>query len=141
LLEPQHRVLREHVGDFLGEPGAADDDQVGPLEVDRPVERHVLERDLELHRPGQVREPLRGGEVLDGDDRPRVAGLLLQRRGQVDAATVGAHYRHTTPEMLAQVVEVVEAYLRTALASVPQTCPGPTQQGRRKGNGHRRSGS
>jgi integrase len=53
-------------------------------------------------------------------------------RGQVDAATVGAHYRHTTPDMLGRVVEAVEAYLRTALASVPQTCPTPTQQGRRK---------
>jgi hypothetical protein len=77
LLEAQHRVLREHVGDFLGEPGAADDDQVGPLEVDYPVERDVLELDFELHRAGQVREPLRGGEVLDGDDRPRVASLPL----------------------------------------------------------------
>jgi hypothetical protein len=44
-------------------------------------------------------------------------------RGQLDAATVGAHYRHTTPAMLGLVVETVEAYLRTALASVPQTCP------------------
>jgi hypothetical protein len=54
---------------------------------------------------------------------------------------VGAHYRHTTPEMLARVVEVVEAYLRTALAPVPQACPKPKQQGRDQGSGHRRSGS
>jgi hypothetical protein len=56
-------------------------------------------------------------------------------RGQIDAATVGAHYRHTTPAMLGLVIETVETYLRTALASVPQACPKPTQQGRRKGAG------
>ena len=62
-------------------------------------------------------------------------------RGQLDAATVGAHYRHTTPEMLGRVVETDEAYLRTALASVPQACPTPTQQGRRKGVGAAGQGS
>jgi hypothetical protein len=44
-------------------------------------------------------------------------------RGQLDATTVGAHYRHTTPAMLARVVETVEAYLIAALAAMPQTCP------------------
>ncbi len=62
-------------------------------------------------------------------------------RGQVDAATVGAHYRHTTPDMLGRVAETVESYLRAALASVPQACPKPKQQGRDEGRGHRRSGS
>ena len=62
-------------------------------------------------------------------------------RGQVDAATVGAHYRHTTPDMLGQVVEAVETYLRSALASVPQACSKSKQQGRRQERGPRRSGS
>jgi hypothetical protein len=34
-----------------------------------------------------------------------------------------AHYRHTTQDMLGRVIETVETYLRTALASVPQACP------------------
>jgi hypothetical protein len=37
--------------------------------------------------------------------------------------------------MLDRVIETVETYLRTVLASVPQACPKPTQQGRRKGAG------
>jgi hypothetical protein len=46
----------------------------------------VLELDLDLHRSRQVCEPLCCGEVLDGDDRSRVAGLLLERRRDADLA-------------------------------------------------------
>jgi hypothetical protein len=52
-------------------------------------------------------------------------------RGHLDAATVGAHYRHTTPAMLGLVVETVEAYLHTAMASVPQAPITGRQTGRR----------
>lgn len=49
-------------------------------------------------------------------------------RGQFDAATVGAHYRHTKPDMLGQVAETVETYLRTALGFVPHACPKPSSK-------------
>jgi hypothetical protein len=61
-------------------------------------------------------------------------------RGQLDAATVGAHYRHTTPAMLGLVVQTVETYLTMALASVPKTRPKRMQQGGQAGRGMLRRG-
>jgi integrase len=81
---------------------------------------------LDLHGPHDLRSTY--ATLLEAGSIPaRVIDELMGHRaggrGQLDAATVGAHYRHTTPAMLGLVVETVEAYLRTALASVPQTCP------------------
>jgi integrase len=101
-------------------------------------------RGLDLHGPHDLRATYATLLEVGGIPARVIDELMGHRsggRGQVDAATVGAHYRHTTPEMLGRVVEVVEAYLRTALASVPQACPRPKQQGRDQGSGHRRSGS
>jgi integrase len=99
---------------------------------------------LDLHGPHDLRSTY--ATLLEVGSIPvRVIDELMGHRsggrGQVDAATVGAHYRHTTPAMLDRVIETVETYLHIALASVPQACPRPKQQGRHKGNGHRRSGS
>jgi integrase len=81
---------------------------------------------LDLHGPHDLRSTY--ATLLEVGRIPaRVIDELMGHRaggrGQLDAATVGAHYRHTTPEMLDRVVETVETYLRTALASVPQACP------------------
>jgi integrase len=99
---------------------------------------------LDLHGPHDLRSTYATLLEVGGIPARVIDELMGHRaggRGQVDAATVGAHYRHTTPDMLGRVIEAVETYLRTALASVPQACPKPTQQGRRTGSGHRRSGS
>jgi Phage integrase family len=84
---------------------------------------------LDLHGPHDLRSTY--ATLLEAGSVPaRVIDELMGHRaggrGQLDAATVGAHYRHTTPAMLGLVVETVEAYLHTALGLVPQTCPKDT---------------
>jgi hypothetical protein len=42
-----------------------------------------------------------------------------ERRGAHDGSEVGTRYRHTTPELLAQVVAAVDERLVVALRSLP----------------------
>jgi integrase len=74
---------------------------------------------LDLHGPHDLRSTC--ATLLEAGSIPaRVINELMGHRaggrGQLDAATVGAHYRHTTPAMLG-LVETVEAYLHTAMVS------------------------
>jgi hypothetical protein len=50
-------------------------------------------------------------------------GHHASRTQDHSGSMIGLRYRHMTPAMQARVVSVIEQYMATALASMPQVCP------------------
>jgi integrase len=92
---------------------------------DRAATRAGL-ADLDLHGPHDLRHTF-ATWLEDGGIPARVIDELMghhaSSRQDRSGSMIGLRYRHMTPAMQARVVTVIEQYMATALAGMPQVCP------------------
>jgi integrase len=81
---------------------------------------------LDLHGPHDLRHTF-ATWLEDGGIPARVIDELMghhaSRSQDQRGSTIGLRYRHMTPAMQARVVTVIEQFMATALADMPQVCP------------------
>jgi integrase len=86
---------------------------------ERKVERRPRFPHLDLHGPHDLRHTF-STWLEEGGIPDRVTDELMGhegRRAGRDGSAIGTRYRHTTPDMQARVIEVIEVKLDIALAS------------------------
>jgi predicted ArsR family transcriptional regulator len=91
----------------------------------RPAARHPLLEAVDLHGAHDFRHTF-STWLEDAGIPARVIDELMghqasERAGRHQASAVGAHYRHTTPEMAARVVAAIEKRLVVVLAIAEAT--------------------
>jgi integrase len=91
----------------------------------RPATQHPLLEAVDLHGAHDFRHTF-STWLEDAGIPARVIDELMGhqpsgRSGRHEASAIGAHYRHTTPEMAARVVAAVEERLVIVLATAETT--------------------
>jgi predicted ArsR family transcriptional regulator len=121
-------VTRATIDRALAELVAADAAAVDPQTQRwtlRPATQHPLLEAVDLHGAHDFRHTF-STWLEDAGIPARVIDELMGhqpsgRSGRHEASAIGAHYRHTTPEMAARVVAAVEERLVIVLATAETT--------------------
>jgi len=108
----------------LAAAGAAAIDPQSKRWMLRPAAHHPLREAVDLHGAHDFRHTF-STWLEDAGIPARVIDELMghqaRARGQQRGSTMGAHYRHTTPEMAARAVDAIEQRLTVVLQVAQQT--------------------